>query len=163
MDISGSYTFDAPPDRVWALLMDPAVISSCIPGCDRFEPTGENRYRVTLTVALAAITGTYEGTVTLADQVPPSSYRLIAEGQGRPGFVKGSSAITLRADGATTIVDVAGTVQTGGPIARLGQRLIGGVSKMMLDRFFACLQAKADARAQADYARAMRGRPARAA
>jgi uncharacterized protein len=142
MDISGSYTFDAPPDRVWALLMDPAVISSCIPGCDGFEPAGENSYRVTLTVALAAITGTYEGTVTLADLAAPSSYRLIAEGQGRPGFVKGTSTITLRADGATTIVDVAGAVQTGGPIARLGQRLIGGVSKMMLDRFFACLQGK---------------------
>jgi len=146
MDISGSYTFDAPPDRVWALLMDPAVISSCIPGCDGFEPAGENSYRVTLTVALAAITGTYEGTVTLTDLAAPSSYRLIAEGQGRPGFVKGTSTITLRADGATTIVEVTGTVQTGGPIARLGQRLIGGVSKMMQDRFFACLQGKLAAR-----------------
>ena len=142
MDISGSFTFDAPPDRVWALLMDPAVISSCIPGCDRFEPNGENSYRARLTVALAAITGTYEGIVTLSDLVPLASFRLIAEGQGKPGFVKGSSAITLRADGATTIVDVAGTVQTGGPIARLGQRLIGGVSKMMLDRFFSCLRGK---------------------
>ena len=136
MDIAGSYTFDVPPDQVWALLMDPAVISSCIPGCDSFEPTGENSYRARLTVALAAITGSYEGTVTLSDLVPPTSYRLAAEGKGRPGFVKGSAAITLRADGATTVVDVTGTVQTGGPIARLGQRLIGGVSKMMLDRFF---------------------------
>ena len=39
-------------------------------------------------------------------------------------------------------MDVSGTVQTGGPIARVGQRLIGSVSKMMLDRFFACLQTK---------------------
>ena len=91
MDISGSYTFDAPPDRVWALLMDPAVISSCIPGCDRFEPNGDNSYRVTLTVALAAITLTYEGAVALSDFVPPSSYRLTADGHGRPGFLKGSS------------------------------------------------------------------------
>ena len=68
--------------------------------------------------------------------VPHTSYRLVAEGKGRPGFVKGSSAITLRAEGASTIVDVSGTVQTGGPIARLGQRLLGGVSKMMLDQFF---------------------------
>ena len=142
MDIAGSYTFDAPPERVWALLMDPAVISSCIPGCDRFEPTGADTYQVRLTVAMAAITGTYDGTVTLADQVPPTGYRLVAEGKGRAGFLNGSSDITLRADGATTVVDVAGTVQTGGPIARLGQRLIGGVSKMMLDRFFACLQGK---------------------
>jgi hypothetical protein len=142
MDITGSYTFKAPPDRVWTLLMDPAAIASCIPGCDTFEPDGEDRYRATLTVALAAITGTYAGTVVLSEKVPSESYRLTAEGQGRPGFVKGNSVIALRADGDTTIVDVSGTVQTGGPIARVGQRLIGSVSKMMLDRFFACLQSK---------------------
>lgn len=142
MEISGTYTFNAPPDRVWNLLMDPVVLSSCIPGCDRFEADGEDRYNVTLTIGLAAITGTYNGTVVLTDKLPHSSYRLVVEGQGKPGFVKGSSAIALRADGGTTAVDVTGTVQTGGPIARLGQRLIGGVAKMMLDRFFGCLQAK---------------------
>ena len=142
MEISGSYTFNAPPDRVWELLMDPAVISSCIPGCDRFEPDGEDRYNVTLTIGLAAITGTYNGTVVIADKIQHSSYRLVVEGQGRPGFVKGSSAIALRAEGAATAVDVAGTVQTGGPIARVGQRLIGSVAKMMMERFFACLQSK---------------------
>ena len=142
MDISGTYTFTAPPEQVWALLMDPVVISSCIPGCDRFEPEGENRYRARLTVALAAITGTYEGTVELADLVPPASYRLVAKGQGRPGFVNGSSTVTLRQEGSSTVVQVNGSVQTGGAIARLGQRLIGGVSQMMLDRFFSCLQGK---------------------
>jgi len=142
MDISGSFTFNAPPDRVWALLMDPAVLSSCIPGCDRFEPDGADRYNVTLTVGLAAITGTYNGTVVLTDMIPEKSYGLVVEGQGRPGFVKGSSAIVLRAEGATTVVDVTATVQTGGPIARLGQRLIGGVAKMMLDRFFDCMRSK---------------------
>lgn len=142
MDISGSYTFNAAPDRVWTLLMDPAVIASCIPGCDGFEPSGEDRYRARLTVALAAITGTYEGTIAITEKMPHTSYRLIADGQGRPGFVKGDSAISLRADGEGTIVDVKGTVQTGGAIARLGQRLVGGVAKMMMDRFFGCLREK---------------------
>jgi uncharacterized protein len=145
MEISGSYTFNAPPDRVWDLLMNPAVISSCIPGCDRFEPDGDDRYNLTLTVGLAAITGTYNGTVVLTDKVPQTSYRLVVEGQGRPGFVKGSCAIALRADAAATAVDVAGSVQTGGPIARVGQRLIGSVARMMMDRFFACLQTKLEA------------------
>ena len=142
MEISGSYTCAAPPDRVWNLLMDPAVISSCIPGCQRFEPDGNDRYRVRLAVALAAITGTYEGTVALSEKVALSSYRLIAEGQGRPGSLSGNAAISLRSDGAATVVDVAATVQTRGAISRLGQRLIGGVSQMMMDRFFACLQEK---------------------
>jgi len=33
-------------------------------------------------------------------------------------------------------------VQTGGAIARIGQRLIGSVAKMMMDRFFECLKSK---------------------
>jgi hypothetical protein len=142
MDIAGTYTFNAPPDRVWTLLMDPQVISSCIPGCEGFEPTGEDRYKARLNVALAAISGSYEGTIVISDKVPVTSYRLTADGQGRPGFVKGSAAISLREEGSATVVDVQGTVQTGGPVARVGQRLIGGVSKMMMDRFFACLQGK---------------------
>ncbi len=145
MDITGSYPFKAAPDRVWDLLMDPAVIASCIPGCERFEPAGEDRYRARLTVALAAITGSYDGTVVITDRVPHSSYRLTVDGHGKPGFVKGDSAITLRAEGDTTIVDVIGTVQTGGPIARLGQRLVAGVARMMMDRFFGCLQSKVTA------------------
>jgi carbon monoxide dehydrogenase subunit G len=142
MDIAASYTFAAPPDRVWNLLMDPTVIASCIPGCDRFEPDGDDRYRARLVVALAAITGTYDGTVVLSEKVQPTSYRLVGEGEGRAGFVNGNAAISLRADGETTIVDVSAVVQTRGAIARLGQRLIGGVSQMMMDRFFACLQSK---------------------
>ena len=142
MDIFSSYTFDVSADRVWDLLMDPAAISACIPGCTRFEPDGADQYAVTLTVALAAITGTYTGTVMLTDRVLHTSYRLVMEGQGRAGFVKGSSVISLRPVGASTAVDVSGAVHTGGPIARVGQRLIGSVAKLMLDRFFACLQSK---------------------
>ncbi len=128
--------------------MDPDAISSCIPGCDRFEPDGEDRYKVTLTVALSAITGSYKGTVQLTDKTPHQSYRLVMEGQGRPGFVKGTSVISIRAEGAATAVDVSGAVHTGGPIARLGQRLIGGVAKMTMDRFFACLKSKIESQAQ---------------
>ena len=121
-------------------------MSPCCARC--YYVTGSTTSAITLTVGLAAITGTYNGTVVLADITPLTSYRLIVEGQGRPGFVKGSSVIALRAVGATTAVDVSGAVHTGGPIARVGQRLIGGVAKMMLDRFFACLQSKAAALAQ---------------
>ena len=118
MDVTGSYSFNAPPDRVWDLMMDPAAIASCIPGCETLEPDGADRYRADITIGLAAITGTYEGTVVITEKIEKSSYRLAVEGQGKPGFVKGDAAITLRADGGTTLVDVTGTVQTGGAIAR---------------------------------------------
>lgn len=150
MDIAGSYTFAASPARVWALLMDPAVIAACVPGCKRLDPDGEDRYKATVTIALSAITGSYAGTVAITEKVPPSSYRLTAEGQGAAGFVTCNAVIALRAEGANTIVDVTGTAETGGAIARLGQRLIGSVTRMMQDRFFACLQSHIQPPARTD-------------
>lgn len=122
--------------------MDPAAIASCIPGCERLDPDGADRYKAVINIAMAAITGNYEGTVVISDKVEAKSYKLSVDGQGRPGFVKGDATIALRADGTNTIIDVTGTVHTGGTIARLGQRLIGSAAKMMQDRFFACLQSK---------------------
>jgi carbon monoxide dehydrogenase subunit G len=143
MEITGSYSFNATPSRVWDLLMDPVVIASCVPGCEELVPDGEDKFRAKLKVAMAAITGSYEGTIVITDKVPGQSYKLAVEGQGRPGFVKGIVTIALKPEGAGTIVDVSGDVETGGMVARLGQRLIAGVAKMMQDKFFACLQSKA--------------------
>lgn len=143
MEMKGTYTFNAPRERVWALLMDTAAIADCIPGCDALEPLGDDRFHATLTVALAAVTGTYQGTVALVEKRPPSSYTLLLEGQGRPGFVKGESSVSLVDLGATTEVQVVGNVHVGGLIARVGQRLVASVGQMMMDRFFACLQGKA--------------------
>ena len=145
MEISGTYAFAASREKVWNLILDPVAIASCIPGCEKLEPDGDNRYRARITLGIAAIVGTYDGTVVISEKVEQESYKLSVEGQGKPGFVKGDAAISLVADGGTTTVNVTGTVQTGGAIARLGQRLIGSAAKMMQDRFFACVQSKLSA------------------
>jgi carbon monoxide dehydrogenase subunit G len=143
MEVSASYTFAAPADGVWKLLNDPEVVASCLPGCDRLEPVGEDHYRAELTLAIAAVTGRYSGTVAMLDKQPPHSYRLVVEGNGRPGFVKGEATVELVEQQGSTIVNVTGQGHVGGLIARVGQRLLGSASKMMMDRFFECLQAKA--------------------
>jgi carbon monoxide dehydrogenase subunit G len=142
MTLDGSYTFNAPRERVWALLMDPAVIASSIPGCEGLEPIGDDCFKARIVAVVAAISGSYDGKVCMKDKVAPESYRLVVDGQGRHGFVNGESRITLKADAATTVVSVAATLEVGGTIARVGQRLLGTVGKMMMDRFFAGLQAK---------------------
>ena len=74
----------------------------------------------------------------------PERFRDCKEGvpslSAASGFANGGAAIGLRDTGGATEVTVSGTVQVGGTIARVGQRLLGSVSKMMMDRFFACLQ-----------------------
>ena len=71
MDVTGTYTFAAPPDRVWALMLDPGAIASCIPGCERLEPDGDDRYKAAITIGMAAITGHYEGTVIISEKNEP--------------------------------------------------------------------------------------------
>ena len=139
MEISATYKFAAPPQAVWTLLMDPEAIKSCLPGCKELRPIGDNRYHAEMSIGVAAVTGTFTSTVTLSDLQPPNSYRLSVDASGKPGFAKGSATINLRESAAGTEVDVKATSEVGGLIARVGQRLIEGVARTSMDRFFGCL------------------------
>jgi carbon monoxide dehydrogenase subunit G len=48
------------------------------------------------------------------------------------------------ADAGTTLT-VKATADAGGMIARVGQRMLEGVARMTLDRFFACLASRVSA------------------
>jgi carbon monoxide dehydrogenase subunit G len=143
MEITATYKFAATQQQVWTLLMDPEAIKSCLPGCKELRPTGENRYQAEMSIGVAAVTGTFTSIVTLSDLQPPNSYRLSVDATGKPGFAKGSATIVLRATTAGTEVDVTATSEVGGLIARVGQRLIDGVARMTMDRFFGCLASRA--------------------
>jgi len=142
MELSGSYSFAAPAAVVWNLLVDPEAVASCLPGCDRLEPLGDDRYRAELTMAVSMVSGKYSGTLAMLDKEPPRSFRLVVEGSGQAGFVKGEARVDLVAQGDTTLVSVNGQGQVGGLLARVGQRLLGAASKMLLDQFFACFDKK---------------------
>lgn len=139
MKLAGSYPFEAPVERVWGLLMDTTAIAACLPGCRELRDLGEDRYQAELVIAVAAITGNYGATVAIEEKLPPWSYRLVVQGSGRSGFVKGVAVITLQAAPAGTIVNVDADADAGGAIARVGQRLLEGVGRTMMNRFFACL------------------------
>jgi carbon monoxide dehydrogenase subunit G len=145
MHLSASYVFNAPMDRVWALLMDTDRVGGCLPGAKGLKPLGDDRYEAELSVAVAAISGDFKGTIALQDRNPPHSYRLVVEGSGRPGFVKGQALVKLVPGDATTTVQIEADADVGGTIARVGQRLLEGVARMTMDRFYACLAKQAEA------------------
>jgi uncharacterized protein len=142
MQISGSYVFEAPVERVWQLLMDTTAIAGCLPGCRELRDLGEDRYHAELVVAVAAITGNYGATVAIENKTPPRSYRLAVQGTGRSGFVKGHADVILEPVSEGTRVNVAASADIGGAVARVGQRLLEGVARTMMNRFFACLREK---------------------
>ncbi|HEX2455117.1 MAG TPA: carbon monoxide dehydrogenase subunit G [Vicinamibacterales bacterium] len=142
MELKSSYVFDAPQARVWDLLMDTRTVASCVPGCRELRDLGEDRYQAELVVSIAAVTGNYGATIGIEDKNPPSSYRLVMQGTGRTGFVRGTALIALSPQDTRTVVEVTATADVGGTVARVGQRLLEGVGRMMMDRFFHCLQSK---------------------
>src|SRR5215510_9128221 len=136
MKIEGSADIPAARDQVWAAFLDPDTLAKALPGCEKLEAIGEDEYKATMKVGVAAVKGTFEGKVRLTDKHAPDSYRMGVEGSGGPGFVRGEAAITLTDTAGGTRVAYSADVQVGGLIAGVGQRMLGGVSKMMADQFF---------------------------
>jgi carbon monoxide dehydrogenase subunit G len=143
MKLTSTHTFPAPPDRVWALLMDTEAIAACLPGCKGLRPLGDDSYEAELVAGVAAVTGHFTARIQLLDLEAPARYRMRMEAKGRAGFVTGSALVTLTAEGEGTRVDVDAEADVGGTIARVGQRLLDGVAKMTTDRFFACMAGRA--------------------
>jgi uncharacterized protein len=136
MKIEGSHEVPAPRAKVWEAFFDPDLLRQAIPGCEKLEAIGDDEYKSTMKIGVAAIKGTFEGKVKLSDKNPPESYRMFVEGSGGPGFVRGSALITLTDGDGGTRVSYSADVQVGGLIAGVGQRMLGGVTKMMADKFF---------------------------
>ena len=136
MKFEGSYDLPAPREKVWAALLNPAQLVTAMPGCEKLEAIGEGEYRAILKVGVAAVKGTFEGKVKLSNLEPPSRYKMAVEGSGGPGFVRGEATMELADLENGTRVTYRADVQVGGLIASVGQRMLGGVSKMMVDQFF---------------------------
>ena len=137
MKINGTATLNAPRDRVWAALNDPAVLVRTIPGCEKLESLGEDRYAMTVTAGVASIKGTYLGDVALTDPEPPGGFTLKASGAGAPGTVDADVRVTLddSGDGRTLLTYSADAV-VGGAVGGVGQRVLAGVAKKTAGEFF---------------------------
>lgn len=143
MQVKGQATFSAPRTEVWATLMNPDALQSCLPGVQKFEPAGEDEWEATMTVGMAGIRGTYSGRVKITDKQPETSYRLSVEGSGGGNRIRGSGLVTLEEgqDGGTNVT-YDGDAQVAGVLAAVGQRLFQPAAKMMADQFFKCMAAR---------------------
>ena len=136
MKIAGSYTLPLQQERAYRILQDPEVLAQCMPGCEALVKTGENEYSMKMKMMLASISGLFDGKVRITDDSFPTSFRLIVEGTGKIGFMKGDGLLTLVPQDSITEVRYEGDVQVGGTIAAVGQRLLDTTAKLMIKRFF---------------------------
>ncbi len=137
MKIAGTFTLPVGAERAYAALQDPTLLVQCMPGAEKLELIGPDEYSMKMKMALAALSGLFDGKVKITNQNPYSSFTLMVEGQGKIGFMKGTGNVTLKPlTDASTEVAYEGDVNVGGTIAAVGSRLIDSTSKMMIKRFF---------------------------
>ena len=140
MKISGTAALNAPVERVWTAFKDPAVLARTIPGCHVLHQVGPDAYKMTVTVGVASINGTYEGDIALTDQDPPGSFALKVVGAGAPGTVGADVLFRLQESGAGgTDLSYEADAVVGGAIGGVGQRMLVGVAKKMASQFFAAV------------------------
>jgi len=131
----------APRERVFAALVDPAILQRCIPGCESLVETAPDTYQAALRVGVAGLKGSYTGTATIRDRQPPERLTIAVDGKGAPGFVRGTAAISLTAEESATRVACDADVAVGGLIAAVGSRLVDAAAKKLADDFFKQLSA----------------------
>ena len=136
MQVVGEHVMRADRDQVWALLNNELVLAKCLPGCEQLTRTGPNEFHVALKIGLAAIKGNYQGRMLILDQQEPDSMTLKVETTGSGGFANVGGRIDLTDLGGSTKVSYSWEVQVGGPVAMVGQRVLGGVAKWLIGEFF---------------------------
>ncbi|MGH7796275.1 MAG: CoxG family protein [Candidatus Binatia bacterium] len=147
MKIEGRFVFPTSSQEVWNLLTDPQSLQHCTPGCKQLTEIATDEFEATMEVGIGPIKGTFHGKILMKEKNPPRSYKLIIEGSGAAGFVRGESALTLQDEADDhTAVQVSGDGQVGGVMAGVGQRLVEGVAKQLMGQFFQCMQSRLAAR-----------------
>ena len=107
-----------------------------MPGCQQLVKIGQNEYAMKMKLVLASISGLFDGKIQLMDHSSPNSFRLVVEGLGKIGFLKGDGFLEFKPNGDGTVITYAGDVQVGGTISAVGQRLLDTTARMLIKRFF---------------------------
>lgn len=154
MKLVGEQILPGNRERVWALFNDPERLSKLIPGLEKLEILGPNEYAGTINIGIAAVKGSYSGKLKLEDIRAPEHYKMVVDGKGKQGFMRGSGTLDLLPNGNTeTTVKYAGDIQLGGPLVQVGQRVIDSAAKMLMGQFFAAAGAELKAEAAGTVAR----------
>jgi hypothetical protein len=134
-----------PPALVYERLTDPEVLRVCTPGLKSLEVGEGGRFQVVIEIGVAAVKGRYEGTFAVLRPAPPDGFTLGIDVGGQSGFVRAEVPVRLAPSGDGTELRYAGDAQVGGPVAGVGQRVLGGVGKWIVSQFFSALAREAAA------------------
>ncbi len=137
MDLSGEHVIAAPPAVVWARLLDPATLMTCVPGLA--EVTGDiaSGYGAVIKRRIGPLPLTIRGELQLIDVVPGVSYTILTQGSGGlAGSAGGRADVQMHAVPDGTRLTYTATATVAGRLAKMGEGLVRPLAQSAMDRFF---------------------------
>ncbi len=154
LSLNETFRVEAPPDRVWRFLKNPAEVVTCLPGAELTSTIDERTYGGRVKVKVGPITAAYAGKATLAE-VDDAARRMQIVAEGKESGGSGSARMTMTgvvtalADGRSE-VSVDAVIDIAGRVMQFGRGLIESVNKQLFRQFAESVQAKLAAADAAD-------------
>ncbi len=139
LQAQGEVDIPAPPEKVFAVLLDPVALARVIPGCHALQSSGPNRYRAEVTVGVGLVKARYEAEIMLSDIDAPHSLRLAGSGRSALGTGAGDGLVTLTATPGGTRLRYDYRAQVGGKVAMVGSRMLEGAARIIVAQLFESL------------------------
>ncbi|WP_353171144.1 xanthine dehydrogenase family protein molybdopterin-binding subunit [Paracandidimonas soli] len=136
LSASGEVKLVAPPEAVFAVLLDPEALARVIPGCHKLQEIGPHRYRADVTVGVGMVKARYSAEVTLSELDPPNSLRLSGKGLSSMGAASGSGMVKLDAEDGGTRLRYDYEAEVSGKVAAVGGRMLEGAARIVLAQLF---------------------------
>jgi carbon monoxide dehydrogenase subunit G len=139
MNFTHKITVPAPRDKVWAFVMDIPRVGRCIPGVEKVEALGDNRYRGTVKQRVGPISVTLDGTMTVIEADEQAGRAaLTAEGADKRigGAVRAKMTMNVRELSANeTELTVDSDVNVLGRLGEFGGAVIKKKADQSMEQF----------------------------
>ena len=124
--LSEQFTIPGPPDEIWPLLRDPALVASCIPGAALTTEQPGGVYQGTVTVKFGPTIAVFRGEATLTYDDAARRCKIEGRGIDQRGASRLLVSSVVTASGTdTTLVTMDGGFSVTGPLETFAQA--GGV------------------------------------
>lgn len=139
IELQQTFQVRAPLDAVWAFMLDPQNVVSCMPGASLTRVIDDKSFVGTVKVKIGAVSAQYQGTITYAETDRAAGVvKMLAEGKERGGgTVRGTivSHLAPIEGGAATQVETRSSIDLTGKIVQVGRGMIEGVSGQIIKMY----------------------------
>jgi carbon monoxide dehydrogenase subunit G len=148
MQLENSFSVGAPPERVFAYLLDVNKIVGCVPGAELAEVVDPTTFKGKVKIKVGPITVAYNGTARIADR-NDAAHSATLEAEGRettgPGSARAKAFMSVVADGAGSTVKIVTDYSVAGRVAQFGRGVMEDVSRRIVNDMAACIKANVEA------------------